>query len=106
MESIHTIKFRKWLSRSTPVQRERLYERRREANIVQYYKKREHYLEKIECDVCGVCVCRQNMNEHQKTQRCKQIKMRGVVQKTNDQEEQIQTDTHTAREDAGKCEGV
>ncbi len=70
MESIHTIKFRKWFSRATPVQKERLYVQRREASIVQYHRKREYFLEKVKCDVCGVCVCRQNMNAHQKTKRC------------------------------------
>jgi len=70
MESIHTIKFRKWFSRATPTQKERLYMQRREASIVQYHRKKEYYLEKIKCDVCGVCVCRQNMNTHQKTKRC------------------------------------
>lgn len=70
MQNENTKKFNKFLSRCTPAQKVRLVHSRRIASITQYYKKREYYLEKIKCDVCGVCVCRQNMNTHQKTKRC------------------------------------
>ena len=70
MQNENTKKFNKFLSRCTPAQKERLVHSRRIASITQYYKKREFYLEKIECKKCHSYVCRQNMNAHQKTQRC------------------------------------